>query len=208
MLAKGLAVRQDATEGAVAAPSDRELWELIRMGQEAAFTQLFLRHNKAVYNFAFRTVASWSQAEEITQTTFTNLWRRACDGHIDPLERDSALPLLLWMTRNEALTSVRSRQRRLRLVEKITDQPRTPNDNVSQWSAQEAGMARVNEVLSRLPEAQRAVVELIVFGELDLAECGHALGIPLGTVKSRLSRARQKLATTEVAVLLSRGDPS
>lgn len=206
MITKGLTVRQDATEGAVTAPSDRDLWEALRTGQEAAFTELFLRHNKAVYNFAFRTVASWSQAEEITQTTFTNLWRRACDGRIDPLQRDSALPLLLWMTRNEALTSVRSRQRRLRLVQKITDQPGAPSDNVSEWRAQEAGMARVNEVLSRLPEPQRAVVELVVFGELDLAECGEALNIPLGTVKSRLSRARKKLATTEVAALLSGGD--
>lgn len=205
---EGLAVRQDATEGAITAPSDQELWEAIRTGQEAAFTALFQRHAKAVYNFAFRSVASWSQAEEITQTTFTNLWRRACEGRIDPLKRESALPLLLWMARHEALTLVRSRQRRLRLVQRIMDEPPRSPDNVSAWTAQEAGMARVHQVLDKLPEPQRAVVELVVFGELDLAECADALNIPLGTVKSRLSRARKKLATTEVAALLGGGDPT
>ncbi|WP_432560648.1 RNA polymerase sigma factor [Granulicoccus sp. GXG6511] len=180
----------------------------MRDGQEAAFTALFLRHSKAVYNFAFRTTSSWNQAEEVTQSTFTTLWRRACDGRVDPLERESALPLLLWIARNEVLNIVRNRQRRLRLVRRVTDEPWTDTDNVSAWTAKEAGMARVNEVLGRLPEPQRAVVELVVFGELDLAECGHALNIPLGTVKSRLSRARKKLATTEIAALLSGGEPA
>lgn len=63
-------------------------------------------------------------------------------------------------------------------------------------------MARVRQVLQRVPEEQRAVIEMVVWSGLDLAECAYALGIPLGTVKSRLSRARKKLATTEVAALL------
>lgn len=204
---KGLAVGQDATEGAPA-PSDRELWEQLRAGREAAFTTLFLRHNKAVYNFAFRMVASWSQAEEITQAAFTTVWRRARSGELDPLERDTARPLLLWLARHEALSLIRSRQRRARLVRKITDQPTAGTDNIRSWAAHEDSMARVTQVLSRLPESQRAVVELVVLGELDLAECGQALDIALGTVKSRLSRARSKLATTDVAALLSGGDPA
>lgn len=204
---KGLAVVHKTSEDEdSAAPSDREIWVGLREGNEADFTALFLRHSKAVYNFAFRSTASWSQAEEITQVTFTGLWRRACEGRVGELERESALPLLLWMARKEVLTAVRSSQRRLRLVGRITEQRQGPADNVSTWESKEAGMAQVRLVLDRLPEPQRAVVELVVWGELSLDECGQALSIPVGTVKSRLSRARQKLATTEVAALLGAGE--
>lgn len=191
-----------------ASPSDRELWAGLADGLESDFAALFRRYSKAVYNYAFRATASWSQAEDITQTVFATLWRRASEGRIDPLQKDSALPVLLWLTRNEILNSARSRQRRVRLVERITEQRQGTSDNVSQWFDQEAGMARVRGVLDRLPPTQRAVVELVVWSGLDLGECAAVLGIPVGTVKSRLSRARAKLATTEIAALLGEAPDS
>ena len=57
--------------------TDRELWERLRLADEQALTDLFHRHSDAVYNFAFRRTASWSQAEDVVQLTFTALWRRA-----------------------------------------------------------------------------------------------------------------------------------
>lgn len=141
-------------------------------------------------------------AEDLVQATFATLWRRAREGTVDPLRRDSALPILLAMTRNEVLNHHKMGKRRLRLVEKVEEQPHADPDNVDEWVEQEAGMARVRQVLQRVPEEQRAVIEMVVWSGLDLAECAYALGIPLGTVKSRLSRARKKLATTEVAALL------
>lgn len=182
--------------------SDEVLWRGLRDGIESDFATLFRRHSKVVYNFAFRSTASWSQAEDITQATFASLWRRAREGRVDPLTRDSAVPILLSMARHEVLNTVRGNQRRLRLVHKIEEQsPRDRND-VADWVDQEAGMARVRQVLGRLPEEQRAVIELVVWSGLDLAGCADVLKVPVGTVKSRLSRARKKLATTEVAALL------
>jgi RNA polymerase sigma factor (sigma-70 family) len=183
-------------------PTDGELWTGLMDGVEADFAALFRRHNKVVYNFAFRATASWSRAEDITQATFMTLWRRAREGTVDPLRRDSAVPVLLSVARNEVLNSARSQKRRLRLVDRIQDQPHTNDNNVADWIAQEAGMERVRTVLERLPEPQRAVIELVVWGGLDLAACADVLSVPVGTVKSRLSRARKKLATTEVADLL------
>ncbi|OYO23539.1 RNA polymerase subunit sigma-24 [Enemella dayhoffiae] len=185
-----------------AAASDRVLWQGLCDGIEADFATLFRRHNKLVYNFAFRATASWAQAEDLTQATFATLWRRAVDRQIEPLQRDSAAPVLLAMARHEVLNNARSGQRRLRLVQRIIDQPERVSANVDDWLAQEAGMARVRQVLAVLPENQRAVIELVVWSNLDMAECAEVLGVPVGTVKSRLSRARQKLATTEVAQLL------
>lgn len=181
---------------------DGELWAGLCAGIESDFAALFRRHNKVVYNFAFRATSSWSLAEDITQATFATLWRRARDGRIDPLTRDSAVPLLLSMARHEVLNNVRGNQRRLRLVHKIEDQGPGHDNNVSDWVDQEAGMARVRVVLSKLPENQRAVIELVVWSGLDMSECAEILNVPVGTVKSRLSRARKKLATTEVAHLL------
>lgn len=183
-------------------PTDAELWEGLRDAVEVDFAGLFRRHHKAVYNFAFRSTASWSQAEDLTQATFTTLWRRACDGTVEPLQRDSALPILLAMARNEVLNSSRSRARGLRLVERVGSHLERDGDNVDTWVAQEGGMARVRAVLDLLPESQRTVIELVVWSGLDMQECADVLGVPVGTVKSRLSRARARLATTEVAALL------
>lgn len=188
--------------GATVDPSDDALWAGLRDGVETDFAALFRRHNKVVYNYAFRATASWSQAEDITQATFTTLWRRAREQTVDPLRHGSAVPVLLSIARHEVLNHARSRKRRLRLVDRIQDQPQTRGDNVSEWVVQEAGMARVRAVLDRLPEPQRAVIEMVVWSGLDLAGCAESLNIPVGTVKSRLSRARKKLATTEVAHLL------
>ena len=183
-------------------PRDGELWTGLMDGVEADFAALFRRHNKVVYNFAFRATASWSRAEDITQATFMTIWRRAREGTVDPLRRDSAVPILISIARNEVLNNARSQKRRLRLVDRIQEQPHAHDNNVASWLAQEAGMERVRMVLDKLPAAQRAVIELVVWTGLDLAECADVLNIPVGTVKSRLSRARRKLATTEVAELL------
>lgn len=183
-------------------PTDGELWEGLRDAVEADFAALFRRYHKAVYNFAFRSTASWSQAEDLTQATFTALWRRASAGTVEPLQRDSALPILLAMARNEVLNSSRSRARGLRLVERVGSHAERDEDNVDTWVAQEGGMARVRAVLERLPESQRTVIELVAWSGLDMQECADVLGVPVGTVKSRLSRARARLATTEVAALL------
>ncbi|TDO89897.1 RNA polymerase sigma factor [Enemella evansiae] len=183
-------------------PTDEILWRGLQDRVEADFAFLFRRYNKLVYNFCFRATASWALAEDLTQATFATLWRRACEGRVDPLRRQSAAPILLSMARHEVLNSARGGKRRLRLARRIGDEPGGPQDNVGDWLAQEAGMARVRQVLAQLPENQRAVIELVVWSGLELAECAEVLGVPVGTVKSRLSRARQKLATTEVARLL------
>lgn len=183
-------------------PTDEVLWQGLRDRVEADFAILFRRHNKLVYNFCFRATASWALAEDLTQATFATLWRRASEGRMEPLRRNSAAPVLLAMARHEVLNSARSGKCRLRLVQRIGDEPQAPRDNVDGWLAQEAGMARVRQVLAQLPENQRAVIELVVWSGLELAECAEVLGVPVGTVKSRLARARQKLATTEVARLL------
>lgn len=182
--------------------TDADLWAGIADCVEADFSELFHRYHKLVYNFAFRATASWSQAEDLTQATFTALWRRACQGNVDPLQHESAAPVLLSMVRLEVTNQARASKRRLRLVEKVKGQRWRDVEDVDDWVEQEAGMARVRRVLELLPKDQQDVIELVAWSGLDMAKCARVLGVPVGTVKSRLSRARKKLATSEIADLL------
>ena len=182
--------------------SDVELWHRLRSADEDAFRELFLRHSTAVYNFCFRRTASWSVAEDATQATFATLWRRAAGGDIDALKLESARPALLTMARNECSNANRSRNRSLQLVERVRTQAQPPADNTAAWVDAESTMALIREALDALPANQRDVVELVAWSEMSLADAAVALKISVGTVKSRLSRARARLARSQIASLL------
>jgi RNA polymerase sigma-70 factor (ECF subfamily) len=178
--------------------SDRELWERLRSADESALADLFYRHSDAVYNFAFRRTGSWSTAEDVVQSTFTALWRRAGDGKIERLTLDSARPLLLRIAGYECSNAVRSTRRltalreRLRLVDGSTTSP-DPSTQAAANVDSERAMREIRGALARIPAGQRDVVELVVWSGCSMAEAAEALGIPEGTVKSRLARARRRL---------------
>jgi RNA polymerase sigma-70 factor (ECF subfamily) len=182
--------------------SDAELWHRLRSADEDAFRELFMRHSTAVYNFCFRRTASWSVAEDATQATFATLWRRAVHGEVEALKLDSARPALLRMARNECSNVNRSRDRHLTLVDRVRTEQRPPADNTASWVEAESTMAVIRQALAALPANQRDVVELVAWSGLSLADTAAALKISVGTVKSRLSRARARLARTELAALL------
>lgn len=182
--------------------SDAELWHRLRSADEDAFRELFLRHSTAVYNFCFRRTASWSVAEDATQATFATLWRRAVRSEVEALKLESARPALLRMARNECSNANRSRDRHLTLVARVRTEQRPPADNTASWVEAESTMAVIRQALAALPANQRDVVELVAWSGLSLADAAAALKISVGTVKSRLSRARARLARTELAALL------
>ena len=179
-----------------------DTWAGVRRGDEPAFRDLFATYNKLVYNFAFRHTASWAAAEDATQACFATVWRRARDGSLPDLDGADPAAWLCGVVRNECRNAVRSSGRHLRVVRRVEAEPASSNDNVASWIDHEASMSRINEVLHRLPDGQRSVLEMVVWAGLGMAETAATLGVPVGTVKSRLARARQALATTEVAHLL------
>jgi RNA polymerase sigma-70 factor (ECF subfamily) len=179
--------------------TDRELWERLRLADEEALAELFHRHSDAVYNFAFRRTASWSQAEDVVQATFTTVWRRARTGRIDGLQLDSARPLLLVMAGYECGNALRSTRRLTALRHRIelVDGAGTAEPDHSGVTAarvdDERAMSDVRRIVDRLPAKQREVVELVVWSDCTMAEAARVLDIPEGTVKSRLARARTTL---------------
>lgn len=181
-------------------------WELLRLVDESAFTSLFTRHNRRVYNHCFRRLGSWSQAEDATQATFLTLWRRAREGTIDELRGTTAVPILLGMASQECLTQARSHSRRTGLMGRLRLVRETTSDEPDEWLEAEVTMRAINDSLALLDEGQRQVVELVCWNELSVAEVAEALGIAPGTVKSRLHRARAALADSPAARLLDGED--
>ena len=177
--------------------TDRELWSRAVDGDREAFGTLFDRHATAVYNHLFRRTADWGEAEDLTSTVFLHAWRRRAEVVLD---RDSALPWLLGIA-NGTLSNTRRRLRRTqalfqRLV--IQDEPRDDADHADDVAARvddQRRMSDVHRALARLPRHEREVVELCVWAGLDQQAAATALGVAVGTVKSRLSRARRRLSS-------------
>ncbi|WP_203568125.1 RNA polymerase sigma factor [Aestuariimicrobium ganziense] len=184
--------------------SDVADWSmLVEHPDQDAFRAIFDRHRKAVYNHCFRILGNWSAAEDTTQQVFMALWRRAQEGTIDPLQAETARPILISMARQECLTQQRSTGRQANLRTKvIAFHDRGEGHNVDEWVAAEDTMVAIREALAVLPAEQREVIELVCWSELSMADAAKALGVAEGTVKSRLFRARTTLAGTRAATLL------
>lgn len=182
-----------------AVSSDRDLWEQLRDADEIALTEIFHRHSDAVYNFAFRRTSSWSVAEDVVQGTFAVLWRRARDGRIDELMLDSARPVLLTIAGYECANAVRSSRRLSALRKRLSGAagPTSTPDHSALADERvdaERAMSELRRILTQIPADQREVVELVAWSGCSMAEAAQVLGVPEGTVKSRLARARRRLA--------------
>jgi RNA polymerase sigma factor (sigma-70 family) len=177
---------------------DAALWQAAAAGEHAAFGQLFDRHAGAVYNYLYRRTADWSAAEDLTAAVFLQAWRRRGDVVFD---RDSALPCLLGVARLQLRNATRSRARYLAALsragrEALADaSPGDPADLVARQLDQVQQVRDLRAAVARLPRQQRDVIELCVYAGLDQQAAALALGVSVGTVKSRLHRARQRLAS-------------
>jgi RNA polymerase sigma-70 factor, ECF subfamily len=178
---------------AMAKSSDRNLWERAAEGDSEAFAQLYDRHSRAIYNFLYRRTASWSDAEDLTSAVFLHAWRRR--GEV-VLDRDSALPWLYrvaeYTVRNEWRSKARYR-RAIAAAGPLTEHVRDHADEVAGRIDDDQRIRRARESLKRLPKQLREIVELCIWAGLDQQAAAVALDVPIGTVKSRLSRARKQL---------------
>lgn len=204
---RGVVVRLPEPPSTIdAEPDDTELWCDLRAGDEEALRTLFVRHGHAVYNFAFRRTGSWSVADDVAQSAFTTVWRRAVAGNLAELRLPSARPILFAIARKEGANQLRSARRQARLTARIAADRELPaTDNTDEWLAAESAMRQINESLQILPQPQREVIALVRWSGLSLAEAAESLGVPIGTVKSRLNRAHRRLIDTPLAGLLKGG---
>jgi RNA polymerase sigma-70 factor (ECF subfamily) len=177
----------------VVGDSDRQLWERAVGGEAGAFGVLFERHGRALYNFAFRQTANWAAAEDAVSEVFLVAWRRRAEV-VFVSESGSVLPWLLGVATNLLRNARRSSRRAGAAIARL-DVAVQPDfsDEVIGRLGDEFEMARVLQVCEQLPVHERDVLALCAWAGLDYAEAGVALGVPVGTVRSRLSRARNHL---------------
>jgi RNA polymerase sigma-70 factor, ECF subfamily len=178
-----------------AAPSDVQLVTRCANGDEGALAELYDLFGRAAYALALRIVRDATQAEDVVQEAFLDLWRGA--ARFDP-SRSRPASYLLTFVHRRSVDLVRREQARPQRggdVEDIAGRPGT-DDVAASLVAREQG-ASVRRALADLPPPQRQVLELAYFSGLSQSEIAEHLGEPLGTVKSRthvaLSRLRELL---------------
>lgn len=172
--------------------TDDELWQRAVAGDADAFGVLFERHGRALYNFLFRLCGDWSEAEDLTSATFLVAYRRRGCSNV---EEGKVLPWLYGVALNAARNRRRS-LRRGRLALGRAGAPRAEHDIGPDALARIDAERRMRELLPlirSLPRRERDVLSLCGLGGLSYEDAAAALGVPVGTVRSRLSRARARL---------------
>ncbi|MEU5945284.1 sigma-70 family RNA polymerase sigma factor [Micromonospora sp. NPDC047465] len=165
-----------------------------RRRRRGAFGRLFDRHSRAVYNHAFRLTGSWCTAEDITQATFLVAWRRRDAAR---LVDGSVLPWLLVVASNAVRTEWRSARRWAALLRRLPADRQAaddPAEEIAQRLDDERRMRAVLAAARRLPRAEREAVALCLWSGVSYANAAAALGVSEVAVRSRVSRARKRLA--------------
>jgi RNA polymerase sigma-70 factor (ECF subfamily) len=164
----------------------------VRAGDHDEFGGLFSEHARAVYNHAFRLTGNWSAAEEVVSLTFLEAWRLR--GTVRP-EGGSLLPWLLGIALNVARNVSRAARRQQAAMNRLPKAPDVPDfaDDLAGRIDDAERLEKIHAAISTLRRAERDVLALCVWSGLNYAEAAEALGVPVGTVRSRLSRARRKL---------------
>jgi RNA polymerase sigma-70 factor (ECF subfamily) len=156
-----------------------------------AFGELFKRHSRSVYAYCARRTGNLDLAEDLTSVVFMEAFRRRRKLQ---LSSKSALPWLIGVANNV----IRNAERSLRRYRSALDRIPVPANGVSseedtmkRLGAQDA-LARALEAISTLTQGEQDVVLLVLWNEFTYTDAAMALGIPVGTVRSRLASARAK----------------
>jgi RNA polymerase sigma-70 factor (ECF subfamily) len=158
----------------------------------AALGSLYDESSSLVYSLALRVLGNEADAEEVTLDVYTQVWRRAA-GY-DP-ERGSVTAWLVTIARSRAIDKVRSRVGRAGLEQplEVCGEARTNTADPEQHTAMNQQRRRVLAALDKLGPEQRSALELAYFSGLSHSELAARLGLPLGTVKTRIRLGMMKL---------------
>lgn|SRR5689334_11780545 len=167
--------------------SDRELLEEALGGVEDAFTALYRRRQGGVYRFALQMTGSIAVAEDVTQETFLALLMHG--GRYDE-SRGTLAAFLIGIARNLVL---RRLDRNSRIELEITEECAGSDDVLEDLTRRES-IEHVRSAVLSLPPVFREAVVLCDLQDATYEEAASALACPVGTVRSRLSRARAMLA--------------
>lgn len=176
--------------------SDEALVALVARGDEPALAELYDRVGRVAYGLALRVVRDERLAEDAVQEGFLAVWRTAAAFRA---ERAKASTWILTLVHRRAVDLVRREERRRAepLPDEISTSPAQAEDPTDEAAWLRYERERVQAALSQLPDTQREAIELAYYGGYSQSELADRLGVPLGTIKSRmfsgLARLRELL---------------
>lgn len=179
---------------------DASLVVAIANGDKAAFAMLYERYFDAVHAHCFRLSGSSAAADDLTAMVFLECWRRRDRFR---LVEGSARPWLhgvaFNVVRNYWRMTRRYRSALERLLARSQGEFATPDstDQIVDRVAAEERIRAVRKALATLPRRERDVIEVCLAGDLGHEEAAQMLGIPVGTLKSRLARGLARLRATD-----------
>lgn len=194
---KPRAVHMTLAGDRAAAPSSAELVRLVTLvavdGDKQAFAALFRFYAPRLKSFLGKQGYGDNECEDLIQETMLNMWRRA--SSFDPL-RAGVSTWIYTIARNAGIDR-RRREGRGANWRELTDYDETdPDPSVEARIIASESESRVRVALSSLPAEQADVIRMTFYGEDPQADIARALGIPLGTVKSRVRLALARLRKT------------
>jgi RNA polymerase sigma-70 factor (ECF subfamily) len=170
-----------------AEPQDEELLHALLEGDEQAFTSLYRRWQAGLFRFALQMSGSAAVAEDVTQEVFLTLIR---DGRDYDPRRGSVSAYLYGIARNKVLRSFRHQSG----GEEASAEPSSPAGGPLEELTRNESIRAVRDAVLALPAHYRETVVLCDLHEMPYEQAAQVLGCAVGTVRSRLHRARELLA--------------
>jgi RNA polymerase sigma-70 factor (ECF subfamily) len=170
--------------------ADATLLERIARKDIASFGEFYDRHAPRVLGMLTRMLGRSGDAEDVLQEVFLQVWNRAADYDF---QRASPLAWLIVVARSRALDQLRRRKAR---GVPTDDAQRVTEDDPGLPLEQREARQVVLAALARLPDEQRQALELAFYRGLTHEEISQRLGLPLGTVKSRIRLGMGRLRTS------------
>jgi RNA polymerase sigma-70 factor (ECF subfamily) len=176
--------------------SDEALVALVARGDESALGELYDRVWRVAYGIAFRVLRDDRLAEDAVQEGFLAAWRSAAAFRAD---RAKASTWIVTLVHRRAVDIVRREERRRAepLESENRSDPVDPTGSAEDAAWLDFERDRVQAALRALPDTQREAIELAYYGGYSQSELAERLGVPLGTIKSRmfagLARLRELL---------------
>jgi RNA polymerase sigma factor (sigma-70 family) len=168
--------------------SDEALVALVARSDDDALAALYARYGRVAYGLALRILRDTGLAQDAVQEAFLQLWRQAAS--FDPT-RAKPSTWLLTLVHRRSVDLVRREERRR--VEPLDDVPPEGGEATEDEAALRERRQIVQHALRRLPTEQREALELAYYGGYTQTQLAERLGVPLGTIKSRMFGGLTKL---------------
>ena len=181
---------------------DRALFKRLASQDQAAIRLLFERHHVRVFRFVQRVVRNEAIADEITNEVFLEIWRKANTY----AGRSAPLTWILSIAYYKASSSLRRKREESLDDDHANEQAdNAPNPEAALLAGDKSMLLR--KCIENLSPDQRTMIDLVYYQELSVIEVSEVVGIPEGTVKTRLFNARKRLSKLLTEAGVDRGWP-